>query len=417
MHILFLTHYYPPESNAPANRVAALAKAWVAAGNEVTVVTCTPNHPGGRPFPGYRNPGFFKETMNGVTVLRLGTFLAPNEGVGRRGLNFVSYLFAVAANLHRLPRADVVISTSPQFFAGLAGAVVSRVQRRPWILEIRDIWPESISTVGAMKRGLVLRMLEWLERWAYRSATQVVVVSRAFIPHIQERGKVRRPVKVIENGADLDLFGEPRDGTAFRRRQGLEGKVVFGYVGTHGMAHGLHCLLNAAELTRNDPQIAYLLVGGGAERNRLVELHRELKLDNVVMLDHLPRRHLPEVWAAIDVSVILLRRSALFRRVIPSKMFEAMALARPIIVGVDGEARSIIEQGDCGVFFEPEDVTALVRTVRQLAEDTELRHRLGENGRRFVRRHYDRKTLAARYLEIIASVAAEHPAQPAKSSD
>ncbi len=410
--ILFLTHYYSPESNAPANRVSELARAWVDAGHRVTVVTGVPNHPGGKPYPGYRNAAYQTETVDGVEIIRLGTFMAPNEGILRRLLNYLSYLAAVALNVFRLPRADVVVSTSPQFFAGLSGALVATVQRRPWVLEIRDIWPESIAAVGAMKRGIGLRLVEAIETWAYRRAEQVVVVSPAFIPHIDERYPLRRPVAVIENGVDLGLFAGA-DAAGGAMPTGLEGRVVFGYIGTHGMAHSLETVLRAAALTADDDRIGWLLVGSGAERDRLVALKAALGLHNLVMLDHQPRSAMPGVWSSIDVSLVVLRQSDVFLRVIPSKMFEAMAMSRPIILGVDGEARRIVEAGDCGVFIPPEDPAALAAAARVMVEDPALRARLGSAGKNFVRANYDRSILADRYLAVISEViSASAPGRP-----
>ena len=415
MRLLFITHYYPPESNAPANRVSELAREWVKAGHQVTVVTSTPNHPGGRPYPGYGNPGLHREQLDGVDVIRLGTFLAPNQGTVRRSLNYLSFLAAVVRRRRKLPKADVVISTSPQFFAGIAGAFAARSQRSPWIFEVRDIWPESVSAVAAMDKGAVIRMLEWIEAWAYRTADQVVAVSPAFIDHIEGRTQLQRRVQVVENGVDLDLFSTA-DGDDFRRRHGLEGKTVFGYIGTHGMAHSLETVLAAAELTRDDDSIAYLLVGSGAEREKLLAIKTQRALDNVVMLDHQPRSAMPEIWAAIDVSLVVLRRSALFHRVIPSKMFEAMAMSRPILLAVDGQARQIVEAGACGIFVEPETPTALAEAVRNLAADTGLRSKLGSCGHAFVRANYDRRVLAHRYLAIAATVATE-PGRTSPSPD
>ena len=404
VHILFLTHYYRPESNAPANRVSELAQAWVDAGHRVSVVTGVPNHPGGKPYPGYRNAMYQTETIDGVEIIRLGTFMAPNEGILRRLLNYLSYLAAVVLNMFRLPRADVVISTSPQFFAGLAGAVVATLQRRPWVLEIRDIWPESIAAVGAMKRGVGLRAIEAIEAWAYRRADQVVVVSPAFVPHVTERGPLRRPAAIIENGVDLGVFPGAKAAEGTPVPTGLEGRVVFGYIGTHGMAHALETVLRAAALTADDDRIGWLLVGSGAERERLVALKGALGLHNLVMLDHQPRSAMPRVWSSIDVSLVVLRRSDVFLRVIPSKMFEAMAMSRPIILCVDGEARRIVEFGECGVFIPPEDPGALATAARTMVEDPTLRARLGAAGARFVRANYDRTVLADRYMAVINGV-------------
>ncbi|WP_309089056.1 glycosyltransferase family 4 protein [Phenylobacterium sp.] len=404
MRILFLTHYYPPESNAPANRVSELAREWVGAGHEVTVVTCTPSHPGGRPYPGYRNPFFHAEQLDGVQVIRLGTYLAANQGTVRRSLNYVSFMLSAILQAGRLPAADVVISTSPQFFAGIAGAFVARKLRAPWIFEVRDIWPESVSAVAAGGRGPAFRLLEKIEAWAYGAADQIVAVSPAFIEHLAARAPLKRPVRIVENGVDLALFGENSEARGFRERHGLRGKTVFGYVGTHGMAHSLQTVLEAAALTRDDPTIAYLLVGSGAERQRLVARRAELGLENVVMLDHQPRAEMPAIWSSVDVSLVVLRRSPLFHRVIPSKMFEAMAMARPIIMAVDGQARRILESSGGGLFVEPEDPQALAQAVRRLARDPAQRAAMGAEGKAFVRANYDRSVLAKRYLEIIQAL-------------
>jgi glycosyltransferase involved in cell wall biosynthesis len=397
---MFLTHYYPPESNAPANRVSELAREWVMEGHRVTVVTCTPSHPGGRPYPGYRNPLFRIETLDGVDVIRIGTMLAANRGKVRRSLNYVSFLISVVLQAWRLPPADVVISTSPQFFAGIAGYFAAKRLGAPWVLEVRDIWPESVAAVAAGGRGLIFRLLEQIERWAYRTADQIVVVSPAFIDHIVACSRPRRPVRTVENGVDLSLF-TVQETTDFRAQHGLSGKVVFGYIGTHGMAHSLETVLHAANLTRNDRDIGYLLVGSGAERDRLISLCETLDLPNLTMLDHQPRSAMPIIWSSIDVSLVVLRDSAMFRRVIPSKMFEAMAMERPIVMAVDGQAREILERGGCGTFVEPENPAALAAIVRAYARDEGLRARHGAAGGEFVRANYDRSVLARRYLEIL----------------
>jgi colanic acid biosynthesis glycosyl transferase WcaI len=403
MQILILSHYYPPESNAPANRMSELAKAWVKAGHQVCVVTCAPNHPDGVPTTGYTNAWTRHETLEGVEVIRIWTVLAANKGFGLRSANYLSYLASVVLHSPSLPQADVVISTSPQFFCGLAGAFVARRYGAPWLLEIRDLWPDSIVVVGAMKKGVVTRALELLERWAYRRADHIVAVSPAFVPHIRERAATT-PIDVIENGGDLGLFADG-DGAQFRERHGLNGKFVASYVGTHGMAHSLDTVLDAATLTRDDPSIAYVLVGGGSERARLLAKRDSLGLDNVLMLDQRPRAEIPEILSASDVSLVHLRTSPLFKTVIPSKIFEAMAMAKPILIGVDGEARRIVEDGACGLYFEPENAQALANSMVRLAGDKNLYESLARAGPPYVAAKYDRAALARRYLDIVESLA------------
>jgi colanic acid biosynthesis glycosyl transferase WcaI len=407
MKILVLTHYYPPEVNAPASRLSEHARVWAEVGHEVTVVTCVPNHPNGRAYPGYRNRLWQEEERDGVRVIRLWTWLAANEGFLPRISNYVSYLLSVLVWMWRLPKADVVLSTSPQFFCGLAGWLLKR-RRRPWVLEIRDLWPESIVTVGAMKRGAAIKLLEAIERFAYRKADLVVSVTDGFVPHIRER-RGAGPVAVIKNGVDLTTFTTPDAAaeTDFRTAHGLTDKFVAAYVGTHGMAHKLDTVLEAAELLRDRSDIAFLLVGAGAERERLVGEVAARGLSNVVMLGQQPKSAMPGIWAASDAALVLLRRVDTFKTVIPSKMFEAMAMALPMILGVEGEAKALMEAGDAGIAITPESAAELAAAVTRLADDPAFAAQLGESGRSFVAREFDRRVLAERLLgEMQAVVAA-----------
>jgi glycosyltransferase involved in cell wall biosynthesis len=404
VNIVVLTHYFPPEVNAPAARTHEHCREWVKAGHDVTVVTCAPNHPTGVVYEGYRNKLRQEEWRDGIRVIRLWTFLAANQGFGRRTANYASYMLSSLLAAPFLPAADVVISTSPQFFCGLAGYGVSRIKRAPWILEIRDLWPETISTVGAIHSGPLLRVLEAVETWAYRHADKVVALTNAFRDHIQARGVPSSRVEVVTNGVDLSLFQrEPKDASV-AHQLGLEGKFVAGYLGTHGMCHKLETVLEAAKLLEHDRRIAFLLVGGGAERARLLELKERMRLANVVMLDQQPRERVPPLWSVVDVGLVLLRRSDLFKTVIPSKIFEAMAMERPIILGVEGESRRIIEDAGAGIPITPESAEELAQAVVTLADDPERARQMGRKGRRHAEQAYDRRVLAARFERIMASL-------------
>jgi glycosyltransferase involved in cell wall biosynthesis len=265
MNIVFLTHYFPPEVNAPASRTYEHCREWVKRGHDVTVVTCAPNHPFGRVYDGYHNLPWQVESIDGILVIRLWTFLAPNEGVCKRITNYASYMLVAALAAPFLPRPHVVISTSPQFFCGLAGYVVSRVHRAPWVLEIRDLWPDSITAVGALRNAWAIRLCERLEAWAYRKADKIVTATDSFRTHIGARAAADKIV-VVKNGVDLEQFGRPERDQGLARELGVEGRFTAAYFGTHGMAHGLDVVLRAAVLLRNDPRIVFLLVGDGAER-------------------------------------------------------------------------------------------------------------------------------------------------------
>lgn len=407
MHILIFSHYFPPEVNAPASRMFEMARQWIAMGHSVTVVTAAPNHPRGELFEGYENRFFAREVMGGIEVLRVWTLLSPNAGVTRRILSFVSYLLSVLLNLWRIPKADVTLSTSPQFFCGLTGLLS---QRRPWVLEIRDLWPKSIYALGAMKRGGLIAFLEWLERLAYRKADGIVSLTRSFVAHIVERGGGDK-VEIITNGVDLKNYiaGERRDDvSAFRRANGLVGKTVAAYVGTHGLAHRLETVLDAAELLAHRDDIAFLLVGDGSERDRLEREARDRGLSNVVMLEQMPKAAMPVVWEATDISLIVLRDLQIYREVLPSKMFEAMAMERPIVLGVGGEARELLDRSNAGIAAKPDSGADIARSVEKLTDDPALRAQMGAAGRAFASEHFDRAIIAERYAGYLEQLVKAH---------
>jgi glycosyltransferase involved in cell wall biosynthesis len=409
MRFLFLSHYFPPEVNAPASRTYEHTREWVKAGHEVTVVTCVPNHPAGKPYPGYRNRLWQWEEKDGIHILRVWTLMAANRGFLLRTTNYVSFMIAAILAAPFLAGADVVISTSPQFFNGLAGYFVARIKRAPWILEIRDLWPDSILVVGAIRNRLVIRLLEGLERWAYRMADRIVSITDSFCGHFERCGTDPAKIRVIKNGVNLGLFCDPQKDAGLSREIGAAGKFVAAYFGTHGMAHHLETVFEAARITADRDDVRYLLVGDGAERARLLDMRDKLGLDNVVMLGQQPRDRMPALWGVCDASLVLLKKDELFKLVIPSKIFEAMAMERPIVLGVEGESRDIVEAGKCGIPVEPENAEELAAAVLRLADDRGLLREMGANGRRHVTESFDRVELAKRYLEVIEELVGSRP--------
>ena len=405
MRILFLSHYFPPEVNAPASRTYEHCKQWVQDGHEVTVVTCAPNHPRGTVYEGYRNKLFLREEKHGIQVIRIWTYVTANEGFLKRTLNYLSYMAAAVLVAPFLSNFDLILSTSPQFFNGLAGYLVSRLKRIPWILEIRDLWPESIVAVGAITNRPVIRFLEGLEMFAYRKADHLVVVTDAFKAHMLAKGISSNKVTVIKNGVDFSLYKKPSHGhTNLLCELGLEGKFVAAYFGTHGMAHHLETVLEAARELIDWKDIMFLLVGDGAERSRLVAMRDEMKLSNVMMLDQQPKEKMPELWSLSTVSLVLLKKSALFKTVLPSKIFESMAMEKPVILGVEGEGAELVMLAGGGICIEPESAKDLALQVLKLFHDPTMRQQLGWSGRRYVLEHFDRKVLARRFADVMQQV-------------
>ncbi len=407
MKILFLTHYFYPEVNAPAARTLEHCRAWVDAGHEVTVVTCVPNHPKGVIYSGYKNALYQSEVKDGIKVYRLLTWVAPNAGFLKRVCNFLTYMFMAIFAAPFLPKADVVVSTSPQFFAGLAGYFVSRLKRARWVLEIRDLWPESAIAVGAIKNERLVKATEGLETFMYRQADAIISVTDSFVTHIAGRGVPESRIHVIKNGVDLAFYNPdvPKDAAAVDER--LEGKYVAAYVGTHGMAHALHTILEAADRLRDRDDIVFLMVGDGAEKERLVKLRDDMQLNNVVMLDQKPKDAMPAIWAVTDVSLVLLKKEDLFKTVLPSKIVESMAMKRPIVLGVQGEAEAMVKDADAGICIEPENAEQLADAVVKLADNSELAQGFGEHGRRFVEDKFDRRKLACVMEKILLGLVGE----------
>ena len=403
MKILFLTHYYTPEGNAPASRVSALAERWAASGHDVTVLTGVPNVPDGVIYPGYRNRWTQRETINGVKVLRVWTYIAPNKGTVRRIVNYLSYMHSAFWHGLWVDRPDVLIATSPQFFCGWAGVRLSWWRRLPFVLEIRDIWPESMSAVNAGLPAPALKYIGWLERRMYRSADRIVTVGQGYVEKLRERGVPAEKISVVMNGVDKKLFYPRPVNEELRAQYGLTGKFVCSYIGTIGMACGLRSALDAAQLLkeRGRDDIRIVLVGDGAQRESLQREANERKLDNVVFTGRRPKAEMPEWVASSDVNLVHLKKSDLFETVMPSKIFESAGCARPILMGVKGFAKKIVMDAEAGVSVEPEDAVGIADALEKLAADPELCRRLGDNALRNIAARYDRDVQADDYLKIL----------------
>ena len=399
MKILLLTDNFYPEVNAPASRTYEHAREWVKAGHEVTVITCVPNFPKGKVFDGYKNKLWQKEVIDGIEVIRVWSYIAANKGFVRRTLDFIS--FSVTSFLAGLfVKADVIVATSPQFFTALSGRTLSFWKRVPWIMEVRDLWPESIKTVGAMKDNLFIRYFEWEEMRCYRSAKTIVVVTDSFKRTLTARGIDEAKIKVVKNGVDKDMFKPVPKDEALIGELGLEGKKIIGYIGTHGMAHKLDFILDCARNMQGRNDFHFLFIGAGAEREALLAKKEREGITNVTMLDSVPKDQVVRYISILDLSLINLRKSELFKTVIPSKMFENAGMQIPIIMGVQGEAQEMLEEYGAGLCFEPENEADFNAKLQQLLSDSDLYERCRTGGAE-MSRDYDRKALADKMLECM----------------
>ena len=400
MKILFLSDNFPPEVNAPATRTLEHCKEWVKAGHEVTVITCHPNYPIGKVYSGYKNCWKSVEEVEGLKVIWVWTYIASNKGFAKRILDYISFsITSFFAGLFL--KCDIIVATSPQFFTALSGRTLHFFKRKPWIMEVRDLWPDSIKSVGAMKDGIVLRYFSKEEMWCYRSAKQIVVVTDTFKEVISGRGIPASKISVIKNGANLNLF-TPREKPAHLvEKYGMAGKTVLGYVGTIGMAHKIDFLIDCV---KELPHCILMIMGDGAEKEAMIEKVKKENVTNVVFIDSVSKEQVPDYVALQDLALVNLRRDPLFTTVIPSKIFETSAMHIPIMLGVDGEARKLVEQYGAGLYYEPENKADFLEKLNIILSSKQ-KYEECQAGCDKLARAFDRKKLAQEMLEIICETA------------
>ena len=409
MHILFLTDNFPPEVNAPAGRTFEHCREWVARGAEVTIITCAPNFPKGKVFDGYKNRLWQSEVIDGIRVIRVWTYITANEGFAKRVLDYLSFMLTGTIAALFVRKVDVVVGTSPQFFTACAAWMVGGLKRVPWVFELRDIWPESIKAVGAMQDSMTIRVLEWIELFLYRHANRIVAVTHAFKDLLIRRGIDGRKIDVITNGVDLSNFSPVPKDADLGAGLGLNSCFVAGYIGTHGLAHGLETLLDAAQTLQQmqgTENIRILFLGDGAKKAELVESARIRGLRNVVFVASVPKDQVSRYWSLLDVSIIHLRKTDLFTSVIPSKLFECMGIGIPVLHGVAGESAAIVQAEQMGEVFESDNAQQLVDELLKLRADETRFNNYQANGLSAAKR-YDRKQLATNMLQILQGVIAK----------
>ena len=407
MHIHFLTDNFPPEGNAPASRTYEHAVYWVRSGHKVTVITGAPNFPEGKLFKGYKNRWYSVENMDGIRVVRVKTYITANEGFAKRTLDYMSFMVSsfIAGMFQKRP--DVIVATSPQFFTACSAWMLSVFRWRAFVFELRDLWPSSIKAVGAMKDSRLIRALERLEMFLYQKAAAIVSVTNSFKNELVERGIDGSKIAVVINGVELSRYRPCEKDAALLREFDLEHKFVVGYIGTHGMAHALHRILEAADLLRDREEIVFLLVGGGAERETLLKRAEEMGLKNVRFAPRQPKEKMPAIWSLCDVSLIQLKNDPLFKSVIPSKIFESMGMGLPIILSLPvGESSRIIEVTGAGVVIPPEQPEKLALTVVELFEDRVKLEKLAKASAEAAAQH-SRKRQAYLMMDVLGSVVNE----------
>ena len=402
MHILFLTDNFPPEVNAPASRTYEHSKEWVKSGENVTIITCTPNFPKGKVFPGYKNKLWQTEVIDGIKVIRVWTYITANEGFFKRILDFISFMISAVIASFFVKKVDVVIGTSPQFFTVCAAYLVGFFKRKPWVFELRDIWPESIKTVGAIKGSKVINFLQKIEIFLYRKANAIICVTNSFKKYLADKGIDSNKIFVITNGVDSSRFTPRPKSETLINQLNLNDFFVLGYIGTHGLAHHLETIIDSAEkieIEYPDLKIKFIFLGDGASKKQVQDYALNKGISNVVFIDTVSKDEVVDFWSILDFSITHLKNTPLFKSVIPSKIFESIAMGVPILHGVQGESADIIESEDVGVCFISENMEDLTSKILILVKDKQIISEKRVNCISAAKK-YNRSNLAKNFLPI-----------------
>ncbi|MBX7093454.1 MAG: glycosyltransferase family 4 protein [Flavobacteriales bacterium] len=397
MKILILTQYFPPEVGAPQNRLYELAIRLKEKGDEVTILTAMPNYPKMEIHEGYKGKWRVKEEIKGLTVHRSWIYVSNKKSIVRRLLNYYSFVFsAFWVGLFRIRKQDILLVESPPLFLGKTAWLLSLFKRSKMIFNVSDLWPESAEKLGLVNNKLLLWGSYKLEAFLYRRSWLVSGQTQGIVKDIQKRFP-KKDVVWLPNGVNVRLFvPQENEAKSWRTEIGLKADdFVLLYAGIIGYAQGLDILLKAAERLKTHQQVKFVLLGSGPEKERLLALKQEMHLDNVLFLDPVPKAKMPAVVSAADAAVIPLRKLDLFLGAIPSKLFENLAMKKPILLGVDGEARELfIEKGKGGLYFEPDNDEDLAAKVELLISNPHLVKELGENGHRYVSEYFDLDKIA-----------------------
>ena len=414
MKILYVSQYFPPEMGAPSARASELAHHWARAGHQVSILTGFPNHPTGIVPAEWRarmRHLVYREKAGEVDVFRTWLWALPNRKSHERMRNYASFCASATLRGLTLPRPDVIIATSPQLLVGLSGWWLSSARHIPFVFEVRDLWPESLAALGiGSEDSLLYHSLSAIAKFLYERADHIVVVSPAFKDRLLENWRVpAEKIDIVENGVETDTFSPyAAVDNNLRQQLGLEGKFVASYIGTMGNAHGLETLLEAAsQLQQQNPNVMILFIGEGAEKDRIMEVARSRTLSNVRFLDQQPRDKIPAFILASDVCLVLLRKTEVFKTVIPTKMLEFMSCARPVILGVEGQARQILEEAGAGLAVEPENYVALVEAINSLQNDSNRARAMGQKGREYILARFSRARMAEKYIDVLQATIAK----------
>jgi glycosyltransferase involved in cell wall biosynthesis len=397
MRILYLSQYFPPEAGATQTRAYEMAHNWILLGHSVTMITEFPNHPSGIIPSSYRGKLFERTILDGIDVIRVRVKASPKKNYRNRMMFYLTYAFnAILASIFLAKGGyDLLYASSPPLFVGGAALVIRALKHLPLIFEVRDLWPESAVALGELSNSHIISWATKLEESCYRKADLVIVVTQGIFNRLRQRGIPSKKIKLVPNGANTNLFSfSSEDRENIRAELDLEGKFILIYAGIHGLAQRLETIVETARILQGDPTIHFIFIGDGPKKFEILSQAKEYHLSNITFLPEKPREQIPGYLSASDVSLVPLRKSEIFKGALPSKIFDAWACERPVIISIDGEARQIVESARGGIYISPEDPLEMSRAIKKLKDSPSERMEMGKNGRKFTIQNYSRKAQA-----------------------
>jgi glycosyltransferase involved in cell wall biosynthesis len=400
MKLLILTQYYPPEIGAPQNRLHELAVRLKAAGMEINVITALPNYPRMEIMNGYENRKNRYEEIDGIPIHRSWIYVTKSKGIFSRLLIYFSFVWSSYWKGRKMKKYDYLLVESPPLFLGYSAMALSKKLNAKLIFNVSDLWPESAEKLGIVTNKIALNLAYKLEAKCYKQAFLITGQTQGIVDDICTRFPDKK-VYWLPNGVDVSFYNpcQIQPGN-FRERNGFsKEEILFFYGGIIGHAQGLEVILNAANLLRDSSSIQFVIQGSGPEKETLIALKQTLNLTNVHFLEPVSKIEMPAILKSIDVALVPLKNLTLFQGAIPSKVFEALAMEIPLLLGVEGEARNhFIEKGKAGLFFQPENAEELAKQALFLSENLVERLEMGKNARRYVAENFDRKKIANDFM-------------------
>lgn len=408
MNILYITQYFPPDKGAAQARAWDTVKILSSSGHRVTVLTEFPNYPSGIVLPRYKLRCFEKEMYRGVSVIRVYVKASPRRNFVNRMLFYLSFfVFSIIAAMKLKDKYDLVFATSPPLFAAISGYTFSKLRRTRFVFEVRDLWVESAVALGELRNRAFVRLSKGLADLCYQGASKIVVVTRGIRDYLEQRGIPPDRLCVIPNGVDLSSFDDFHDRKSHKRGLSHQDKFIVLYAGLFGLAQGIETLVETVKLMRYEEKVLFLLIGNGPLKEKLAQSLSSNGLNNVRLIDVMPREEVFRYIASADCCLVPLKKIDIFKTALPSKMFDAWACSKPIILSVDGEAREHLEKAKAGIWVEPENPNRIAQAIKYLFDNPEMCKRFGSNGREYVEKNFSRKVQAERLERILLEVLSE----------